>query len=71
MTPLRQGKIQNMQLRGSSARTQECHVAAVRQIAPKNANSLAPEGAPAIIFRAKLCAALNRAGWLPQVGRAT
>jgi len=36
-------------------------------IAPKKANFLAPEGALAIIFRAKMCAALNQAGLLPQV----
>ncbi len=33
MTPLRQRMIQDMQLRGFSARTQECYVAAVRQLA--------------------------------------
>jgi integrase len=33
MTPLRQRMIQYMQLRGFSARTQECYVAAVRQLA--------------------------------------
>jgi integrase/recombinase XerD len=33
MTPLRQRMIQDMQLRGFSARTQECYVAAVRQMA--------------------------------------
>jgi hypothetical protein len=32
-------------------------------IAPKKGNFLAPEGALAIIFRAKLCAALNQAGY--------
>jgi integrase/recombinase XerD len=33
MTPLRQRMIEDMQLRGFSARTQECYVAAVRQLA--------------------------------------
>ena len=33
MTPLRQRMIEDMQLRGLSARTQECYVAAVRQLA--------------------------------------
>ena len=33
MSPLRQRMIQDMQLRGFSARTQECYVAAVRQLA--------------------------------------
>lgn len=33
MTPLRQRMIEDMQLRGYSARTQECYVAAVRQLA--------------------------------------
>jgi len=33
MTPLRQRMIQDMQLRGFSARTQECYAAAVRQLA--------------------------------------
>jgi integrase/recombinase XerD len=33
MTPLRQRMIQDMQLRGVSARSQECYVAAVRQLA--------------------------------------
>lgn len=33
MTPLRQRMIEDMQLRGLSARTQECYVAAVRQFA--------------------------------------
>jgi integrase/recombinase XerD len=33
MTPLRQRMIQDMQSRGFSARTQECYVAAVRQLA--------------------------------------
>ncbi len=33
MTPLRQGMIEDMQLRGFSARTQECYVATVRQLA--------------------------------------
>src|SRR5262245_8239336 len=33
MTPLRQRRIEDMQLRGFSARTQECYVAAVRQLA--------------------------------------
>jgi hypothetical protein len=32
MAPLRQRMIQDMQLRGFSARTQECYVAAVRQL---------------------------------------
>lgn len=33
MTPLRQRMLEDMQLRGFSARTQECYVAAVRQLA--------------------------------------
>ena len=33
MTPLRQRMIEDMQLRGFSARTQECYVAGVRQLA--------------------------------------
>ena len=33
MTPLRQRMLEDMQLRGLSARTQECYVAAVRQLA--------------------------------------
>jgi hypothetical protein len=33
MTPLRQRMIEDMQLRGFSARTQECYAAAVRQLA--------------------------------------
>ena len=33
MTPLRQRMLEDMQLRGFSARTQECDVAAVRQLA--------------------------------------
>ncbi|HEV8129630.1 MAG TPA: site-specific integrase [Acidobacteriota bacterium] len=33
MTPLRQRMIEDMQLRGFSARTQECYVAAVRPLA--------------------------------------
>ena len=33
MTPLRQRMIEDMQLRGFSARTQECYVTAVRQLA--------------------------------------
>jgi integrase/recombinase XerD len=33
MTPLRQRMIEDLQLRGFSARTQECYVAAVRQLA--------------------------------------
>ena len=33
MTPLRQRMVEDMQLRGLSARTQECYVAAVRQFA--------------------------------------
>jgi len=33
MTPLRQRMLEDMQLRGLSARTQECYVAAVRQFA--------------------------------------
>ena len=33
MTPLRQRMIQDMQLRGFSARTQECYAASVRQLA--------------------------------------
>ncbi len=33
MTPLRQRMIEDMQLRGLSARTQECYVTAVRQLA--------------------------------------
>ncbi len=33
MTPLRQRMIEDMQLRGSSARTQECYVSAARQLA--------------------------------------
>ena len=33
MTPLRQRMIEDMQLRGLSASTQECYVAAVRQLA--------------------------------------
>ena len=33
MTPLRQRMIEDMQLRGLSARTQGCYVAAVRQLA--------------------------------------
>ena len=33
MTPLRQRMLEDMQLRGLSARTQECCVAAVRQLA--------------------------------------
>src|SRR5438093_12342367 len=33
MTPLRQRMMEDMQLRGFSARTQECYVAAVRQLA--------------------------------------
>jgi len=32
VSPLRQRMIQGMQLRGFSARTQECYVAAVRQL---------------------------------------
>ena len=36
-------------------------------IAPKKASFLAPEGVLAITFRAKMCAALNQAGLLPQV----
>jgi integrase/recombinase XerD len=32
MSPLRQRMIQDLQLRGFSARTQECYVAAVRQL---------------------------------------
>jgi integrase/recombinase XerD len=33
MTPLRQRKIEDMQLRGLAGRTQEAYVAAVRQLA--------------------------------------
>ena len=33
MTPLRQRMIEDMQFRSCSARTQECYVAAVRQLA--------------------------------------
>jgi len=33
MTPLRQRMLEDMQLRGLSARTQGCYVAAVRQLA--------------------------------------
>jgi integrase len=33
MTPLRQRMLEDMQLRGFSARTQECYIAAVRQLA--------------------------------------
>ena len=33
MTPLRQRMVEDMQLRGFSARTQGCYVAAVRQLA--------------------------------------
>ena len=33
MTPLRQRMLEDMQLRGLSARTQECYVAAVRPLA--------------------------------------
>ena len=33
MTPLRQRMLEDMHLRGLSARTQECYVAAVRQLA--------------------------------------
>ena len=33
MTPLRQRMLEDMQLRGLSARTQECYVAPVRQLA--------------------------------------
>ena len=33
MTPLRQRMLEDMQLKGLSARTQECYVAAVRQLA--------------------------------------
>ncbi len=33
MTPLQQRMIEDMQLRGFSARTQDCYVAAVRQLA--------------------------------------
>ncbi len=33
MTPLRQRMVEDMQLQGLSARTQECYVAAVRQFA--------------------------------------
>ena len=38
MTPLRQRMIQDMQLRGFSARTQECYAAAVGQLAAHLAN---------------------------------
>ena len=33
MTPLRQRMVEDMQLRGLSARTQGCYVAAIRQLA--------------------------------------
>ena len=36
-------------------------------IQPTQPNFLAPEGALAILFQAKLCAALKKAGWLQQV----
>ena len=36
-------------------------------IKPKHPNFLAPEAALAILFRAKRCAALQKAGWLQQV----